>query len=125
MTFDPLGSSSPGYQVYPDKLRKAADEVAHAAELTQAFADVDLSDIFLGVNDLGMPGRATEIIPGVAGLGTVDRYNQAMTQIIELARGNAGELTKLSAALQQTAGYYEQLDAEAYERLKKIEGGLK
>lgn len=125
MTFDPLGGSSPGYQVYPDKLRKAADEVARAAELTQAFADVDLSDIFLGANDLGLPGRATEIIPGVAGLGTVDRYNQAMTHIIELARGNAGELAKLSTALQQTAGYYEQLDAEAYERLKKIEGGLK
>ncbi|MEC3980856.1 hypothetical protein [Amycolatopsis sp. H20-H5] len=114
-----------GYRVYPEKLREAANGVGHAADLTQAFADTDLADTMLAGDDLGLPGTATIIMPGLRGVGTVERYNNAIHQIIELTRVNATELRNLGDALRKAAEYYEQLDEEAYEKLKKIEGGMK
>lgn len=121
-TFDVTGGT--GYKVYPDKLRKAADDVQHAAELTRTFSDIDLNDIMLGPYDLGLPGTATVIMPGLSGLGTVQRYNSAIMHIVGLMHSNAAELQNLSGALATAADYYETLDEEAYEKLKR-EGGAK
>jgi hypothetical protein len=114
-----------GYLVYPEKLREAANTVHNAANLVQEFADADLAHTALGPNDLGLPGTATVMMPGLSGLGTVDRYNQALQKIIEISHANMTELQNLSSALQKAATYYEQLDEDAYDRMKKIEGEMK
>jgi hypothetical protein len=125
MSIGGIFGAGQGYKIYPDKLRDAANGVEHAAELIRTFADADLAGVLLGANDLGLPGTSTVIMPGLSGLGTVERYNGAMSHIMDLARSNATELQNLSDALQKAAEYYEQLDEAAYEKMKKIEGGMK
>ncbi|MFI5558069.1 hypothetical protein ACIA2T_02220 [Amycolatopsis japonica] len=121
--FDP--GPGQGYHVYPEKLRAAADTIAEAAELLQNFAIVDLANVALGPYDLGLPGTATNLMPGLNGLGTVDRYNAAIDTIQRITADNSAQLAVLSAALGKAANHYEQLDQEAYDRMKKLEGEIK
>ncbi|MFC3450737.1 hypothetical protein [Amycolatopsis speibonae] len=121
--FDP--GAGQGYHVYPEKLRAAADAIADAAGLLQNFAVVELADVALGSYDLGLPGTATNMMPGLNGTGTVDRYNSAIDAIRRITAENSTQLAVLSAALGKAAQHYEQLDQEAYERLKKLEGEIK
>lgn len=121
--FDP--GPGKGYHVYPEKLRAAADEISHAAELLQTFAIADLANVALGPYDLGLPGTATDLMPGLRGMGTVDRYNAAIRQIQTITATNSTQLAVLSAALEKAAEHYEQLGQEAYERMKKLEGEIK
>jgi hypothetical protein len=114
-----------GYLVYPETLRTAANTVQNAADLVQQFADTDLAHTALGPNDLGLPGTTTVMMPGLSGLGTVDRYNQALKAIGDISHANVTKLQNLSRALQTAAAYYEQLDEDAYDRMKKIEGDMK
>jgi hypothetical protein len=124
MTFDPNDITGRGYRVYPESLRKAADDVATAAEQVLVFAEHDLADTFLGPSDLGLPGTLTMLMPGVNGAGTVQQYNRAIEMIRAVSAKNADTLQQLAQALQTAAGYYEQQDAAEYERLKKLEGGM-
>ncbi|WP_410663727.1 hypothetical protein [Amycolatopsis sp. lyj-84] len=121
--FDP--GAGKGYHVYPEKLRAAADAVADAAGLLQNFAVVNLADVALGPYDLGLPGTATNLMPGLNGTGTVDRYNAAIETIQRITASNSTQLAVLSAALGKAAQHYEQLDQESYERMKKLEGEIK
>jgi len=121
--FDP--GPGKGYHVYPEKLRAAADAIADAAGLLQTFAVVNLADVALGPHDLGLPGTATRLMPGLNGTGTVDRYNAAIDTIRRITAENSTQLAVLSAALGKAANHYEQLDQEAYERMKKLEGEIK
>ncbi|WP_414943198.1 hypothetical protein [Amycolatopsis sp. cmx-11-32] len=121
--FDP--GPGQGYHVYPEKLRDAADTIAEAADLLQNFAIVDLANVALGPYDLGLPGTATNLMPGLDGLGTVDRYNAAIGAIQRITAENSTQLAVLSAVLGKAANHYEQLDQEAYERMKKLEGEIK
>ncbi len=121
--FDP--GPGRGYHVYPEKLRSAADTIAEAAGLLQNFAIVDLANVALGPYDLGLPGTATNLMPGLNGTGTVDRYNAAIDTIQRITAQNSAQLAVLSAALGKAANHYEQLDQEAYERMKKLEGEIK
>ncbi|WP_340684031.1 hypothetical protein LCL61_36995 [Amycolatopsis coloradensis] len=66
--FDP--GPGQGYHVYPEKLRAAADTIAEAADLLQNFAIVDLANVALGPYDLGLPGTATNLMPGLNGRRT-------------------------------------------------------
>jgi subtilisin family serine protease len=124
MTFDPNDISGRGYRVYPESLRKAADDVAGAADLVTAFAQTDLAGTLLGEFDLGLPGTSTTIMPNVHGAGTAEQYNRAIDTIRGVSAKNAEALQQLAQALQTAASYYEQQDAAEYERLKKLEGGL-
>ncbi|GAA4529380.1 hypothetical protein [Amycolatopsis samaneae] len=126
MNFD-LADPGPGagYHVYPETLRAAADGLTDATDLVNSFVESDLVTMRLGEHDLGLPGTATVLMPGLAGAGTVARYNQMLDRIQEISLANTMQLAKLTDALRQAAAHYEQLDREAYERLKKIEGGLK
>ncbi|MFC9250071.1 hypothetical protein [Amycolatopsis thailandensis] len=121
--FDP--GPGQGYHVYPEKLRAAADTIAEAAGLLQNFAIVDLANVALGPYDLGLPGTATNLMPGLNGTGTVDRYNAAIDTIQRITAQNSTQLAVLGAALGKAANHYEQLDQEAYERMKKLEGEIK
>jgi hypothetical protein len=123
MTFDPIGIVGKGYQVYPESLRKAADDVSSAADLVLSFAQNDLADTLLGEYDLGLPGTATVLMPNINGAGTVQQYNRAIETIRTVSAKNADTLHRLAQALQTAATYYEQQDAAEYERLKKLEGG--
>lgn len=125
MTFDPNDITGKGYRVYPETLRKAADDVAVAAEEVLAFAQQDLADTFLGPYDLGLPGTTTVIMPNVNGAGTVQQYNRALEKIRAVSVRNADTLQHLAQALATAAAYYEQQDAEEYERLKKLGGGAR
>ncbi|WP_328617773.1 hypothetical protein OHS18_17565 [Amycolatopsis sp. NBC_00355] len=124
MSFDPNDISGRGYRVYPEALRKAADDVAGAADLVTAFALTDLAGTLLGEFDLGLPGTLTTIMPNVHGAGTAEQYNRAIETIRGVSAKNAETLQQLAQALQTAASYYEQQDAAEYERLKKLEGGL-
>lgn len=124
MTFDPKDISGRGYRVYPESLRKAADDVTTAAELVTTFAQQDLAGTLLGEFDLGLPGTLTMIMPNKNGAGTVEQYNRAIETIRGISSKNAETLHQLAHALQTAASYYEQQDAAEYERLKKLEGGL-
>lgn len=99
--FDP--GPGQGYHVYPEKLRAAADAIAEAAGLLQNFAVADLADVTLGAYDLGLPGTATNLMPGLNGLGTVDRYNAAIDTIQRITASNSTQLAVLSAALGKAA----------------------
>lgn len=124
MTSNPVGAGQ-GYQVYPDALVKAAAEIGHAAALVEKFVWVDLANVFLGEYDLGLPGTATVLMPGVYGTNTVGKYNQAIERIQALSKQNVAQLKALSDALAKAAEYYESQDREFYEELKKKEGELK
>jgi len=123
MTFDPIGIVGKGYQVYPESLRKAADDVTSAADLVLKLAQQDLADTLLGEYDLGLPGTTTVLMPNVHGAGTVQQYNRAIETIRAVSAKNADTLHRLAQALQTAATYYEQQDTAEYERLKKLEGG--
>lgn len=123
MTFDPVGITGKGYQVYPETLRKAADDVATAAEQVMTFAQHDLAGALLGPYDLGLPGTLTVLMPNVNGAGTVEQYNRALEKIRAVSAKNANTPQYLAQALATAATYYEQQDAAEYERLKKLEGG--
>ncbi|SEF32361.1 hypothetical protein SAMN05421837_106192 [Amycolatopsis pretoriensis] len=125
MTFDPSDITGKGYRVYPESLRKAADDITDAAGLVAHFAQHDLAGTLLGATDLGLPGTATVLMPGVIGTGTVQQYNQAVDTIRAISAKNADTLQKLAQALQTAASYYEQQEAAEYERLKKLEGGTR
>lgn len=125
MTFDPSDITGKGYRVYPESLRKAADGITDAAGLVAHFAQHDLAGTLLGPSDLGLPGTATVLMPGVNGAGTVQQYNQAIDTIRAISAKNADTLQKLAQALQTAASYYEQQEAAEYERLKKLEGGTR
>jgi hypothetical protein len=100
-------------------------DITDAAGLVAHFAQHDLADTLLGPNDLGLPGTATVLMPGVNGAGTVQQYNQAIDTIRAVSAKNADTLQKLAQALQTAAGYYEQQEDAEYERLKKLEGGAR
>lgn len=118
-------TSGQGYQVYPEALSKAAKDVDEAANAVIKFVNEDLAQVLLGTYDLGLPGTATVLMPGMAGDGTVDRYNQAIEQIRDISAKNAIQLKILGNALQQAAAFYQSKDEEFYEELKKKEGELK
>ena len=123
MSFD-LGGGK-GYHVYPEALRAAANHVAEAVDLLHTFTNTDLRHTALGPYDLGLPGTATVLMPGLNGAGTVERYDQALQRIGEVTDANAGKLQALTDALQKAASYYEQQDEEFYRRMKKLDGGTK
>lgn len=118
-------TSGQGYQVYPEALSKAAKDIDDAASKVLAFATDDLAQVMMGPYDLGLPGTATVLMPGLAGVGTVDRYNQAIEQIREISARNAAQLKILGDALQQAAAFYQSKDEEFYKELKRQEGEIK
>ncbi|MEU3624676.1 hypothetical protein BS329_00275 [Amycolatopsis coloradensis] len=121
--FDP--GPGQGFHVYPEKLRAAADTIDQAADLVRGFALTDLADVRLGRNDLGLPGTLAELMRGVRGAGTVDAYNRAVDQVREISVANSAELGELSAALHRAAEHYERLDRQAYDEMKRLEGGTR
>jgi len=123
MKFDPSDVVGKGYRVYPESLRKAADDVTNAADLVHKFAQTDLANTLLGPYDLGLPGTTTALMPNINGAGTAEQYNRAIEKIRAVSAKNAGTLQQLAGALQTAATFYEQQEAEEYERLKKLEGG--
>ncbi len=127
MSFPPPFDPAPGqgYHVYPERLRAAANAVDQAADLVREFALADLAEAMLAPGDLGLPGTLAQLMRGVRGAGTVDAYNRAVEQVREISAANAAELGALSAALDRAAEHYEQLDQQAYDELKRLEGGIR
>ncbi|WP_409491841.1 hypothetical protein [Amycolatopsis sp. cmx-11-12] len=121
--FDP--GPGQGYHVYPEKLRAAADTIDQASDLVRGFALADLDDARLEPGALGLPGTLAELMRGVRGAGTVDAYNRAVDQIREISVANSAELGELSVALHRAAEYYEHLDRQAYDEMKRLEGGIR
>ncbi|NBH09750.1 hypothetical protein [Amycolatopsis sp. SID8362] len=111
--FDPLGGDS-GFEVYPQALRAATNEVFAAREKITKFASGDLAPLTLRNEDVGMLGVRS---------GIVEVFNAAIQSLREKSERGAERLTALAEALDKAADYYETQDEEDYRRLRAKEEG--
>lgn len=109
---DPFGSSGSGYEVYPESLRKATEDIYHAGGILRDFADRDLSDFSLGAHDVGMLGDRVNIAGAFANL---------ITGMQDKSRRNFERLVALGGAMDKAADYYDAQDDEYYKRLRDLE----
>jgi hypothetical protein len=110
--FDSMGASGSGYEVYPESLRKATEDIYHAGGLLRDFADRDLGEFSLGSQDVGMLGDKVEI---------VQEFNNMIAEMQEKSRRNFDRLIALGSAMDKAADYYDAQDDEYYKRLREIE----
>jgi hypothetical protein len=110
--FDPMGASGSGYEVYPESLRKATEDIYHAGGLLRDFANRDLSDFSLGPQDVGMLGDRVKI---------VEAFNGMIAGMQDKSRKNFDRLIALGEAMDKAADYYDAQDDEYYKRLREIE----
>ncbi|WP_181776918.1 hypothetical protein [Amycolatopsis pittospori] len=110
--FDPLGSSGSGYEVYPEALRRATEDVFHAAGRLRDFANVDIEGLRLGVHDVGMLGEQA---------GIVEAFNGMIANLQEKSTRGFERLISLGDAMDKAADYYDAQDEEYYKRLRDLE----
>ncbi|MCR6481238.1 hypothetical protein M8542_00240 [Amycolatopsis sp. OK19-0408] len=111
--FDPVGGDS-GFEVYPQALRAATNEVFAAREKVKKFAVGDLAPMTLHDEDVGMLGVRS---------GIVQVFNAVIQGMREKSERGAERLTALAEALDKAADYYETQDEEDYRRLRAKEEG--
>ncbi|KFU83300.1 hypothetical protein SAMN04489729_3851 [Amycolatopsis lurida] len=113
---DPLGSNGSGYEVYPEALRKATEEIYHAGGILRDFADHDLSDLSLGSHDVGMLGDR---------VGIARSFAKMITEMQDKSKRNFDRLLALGEAMDKAADYYDAQDDEYFKRLRDLEKGGK
>ncbi|MEV6873916.1 hypothetical protein [Amycolatopsis sp. NPDC051128] len=112
--FDPIGGDS-GFEVYPQSLRAATNEVFAAREKVTKFAVGDLAPMTLHDEDVGMLGVRS---------GIVQVFNSVIESMRQKSERGAERLATLAEALDKAADYYETQDEEDYRRLRAKEEGL-
>lgn len=114
--FDPLDSGGSGYEVYPEALRRATEDVFHAAGRLRDFAKVDIEGLRLGVHDVGMLGEEA---------GIIEAFNGMITDLQDKSVRGFDRLIGLGDAMDKAADYYDAQDEEYYKRLRDLENGGK
>ncbi|WP_328606869.1 hypothetical protein OG943_44445 [Amycolatopsis sp. NBC_00345] len=114
---DPMtnDSSGSGFEVYPQALRGATEDIFAAREKVLKFANNDLSSMVLRNEDVGLLGVESRV---------VEAFNSAISSIRDKSVRGAGQLEQLAEALDKAADYYETQDEEDYRRLRNKEEGL-
>ncbi|MFI9452949.1 hypothetical protein [Amycolatopsis sp. NPDC052450] len=110
--FDPLDSGGSGYEVYPEALRRATEDVFHAAGRLRDFADVDIDGLRLGVHDVGLLGEQS---------GIIEAFNGMIAELQEKSTRGFERLFKVGDAMDKAADYYDAQDEEYYKRLRDLE----
>ncbi|MGW4523631.1 hypothetical protein [Amycolatopsis sp. NPDC004378] len=116
-SFNPLGNAVAGssFEVYPEALRAATDDVYAARDKVVAFGNEDLAQIVLRDDDVGMLGVAA---------GVVRAFNEAVAHIRDKSAKGAMQLERLGEALDKAADYYETQDDADFRRLRDLGAGL-
>lgn len=109
----PFDSSGSGYEVYPESLRNATEDIYHAAGRLRDLADLDLGGLGLSSQDVGMLGDR--------GWSVVQSFNDMIAEIQDKSRRNFDRLIALGTAMDKAADYYDAQDDEYYKRLRELE----
>jgi hypothetical protein len=114
---DPFGNAAAGsaFEVYPESLRAATDDVFAARDKVVKFGNEDLSQVVLRDDDVGMLGVQA---------GVVQKFNEAIAHLREKTNKGAMQLERFAEALDKAADYYETQDEEDFKRLRDLEKGL-
>lgn len=115
--FDPMGggASGSGFEVYPEALRAATNDVFAARDKVVKFADQDLSTMVLRDDDVGMLGARAQV---------VQAFNDLIGGMRDKSKQGATQLERFAEALDKAADYYETQDEEDYKRLRDKEEEL-
>jgi hypothetical protein len=104
-----------GFEVYPEALRAATDDVFAARDKVVKLCRQDLAQVVLRDDDVGMLGCHS----GVARI-----FNEAIVHIREKTAKGAMQLERFAAALDKAADYYETQDEADFKRLRDQEKGM-
>jgi len=104
-----------GFEVYPDALRAATDDIFAARDKVVKFGNEDLSQMILRDDDVGMLGVKANV---------VGEFNNAIVGIRDKTENGAVQLERFAEALDKAADYYETQDEEDFKRLRDLEKGL-
>ncbi|RSD19717.1 hypothetical protein [Amycolatopsis eburnea] len=115
--FNPFGNAAAGsgFEVYPESLRAATDDVFAARDKVVKFGSEDLAQVALSDGDVGMLGAQADV---------VRMFNEAITGIRQKTDKGAAQLEKFATALDKAADYYETQDEEDFKRLRDLAKGL-
>jgi hypothetical protein len=111
---NPLGTAAAGsdFEVYPEALRAATDDVFAARDKVVEFAQRDLTQMVLRDDDVGMLGAAS---------GVVQMFNEVIDHIRDKTNKGAMQLARFGEALDKAADYYETQDEADFKRLRDLE----
>jgi hypothetical protein len=115
--FNPLGNAAAGsrFEVYPEALRAATDDIYAARDKVVKFGIEDLAPMILRNDDVGMLGVKA---------GVVTSFNDAISQIRDKTGNGAVQLERFAEALDKAADYYETQDEEDFKQLRAKEEGM-
>ncbi|WP_125680193.1 hypothetical protein [Amycolatopsis sp. WAC 04182] len=105
-------SNGSGYEVYPESLRKATEDIYHSAGILRDFATHDLGGLSLSSHDVGMLGDRVNV---------VQAFGSMIVEMQDKSRRNFDRLIGLGTAMDKAADYYDAQDEEHYKRLIEIE----
>ncbi|WP_329049124.1 hypothetical protein OG738_40870 [Amycolatopsis sp. NBC_01488] len=114
---NPFGTAAAGsgFEVYPQALRAATDDVFAARDKVIKFGHEDLAQVVLREDDVGMLG---------AQAGVVAKFNDAIAHIRGKTDKGAMQLGQFAEALDKAADYYDSQDEADFERLHDLERGM-
>lgn len=104
-----------GFEVYPQALRAATDDVFAARDKVTKFGNDDLAQVVLRDDDVGMLG---------AQAGVVEKFNAAIAHIRDKTGKGAMQLGQFAEALDKAADFYETQDEADFQHLRDLERGL-
>ncbi|WIX76961.1 hypothetical protein QRX50_36915 [Amycolatopsis carbonis] len=115
--FYPLGNAAAGsrFEVYPEALRAATDDVYAARETVVKFGIDDLSPMVLRDDDVGLLGVQSDVVTA---------FNDAIAGIRDKTGKGAVQLERFAQALDKAADYYETQDEEDFKQLRAKEEGV-
>ncbi|WP_410598046.1 hypothetical protein [Amycolatopsis sp. lyj-23] len=113
---NPFGTAAAGsgFEVYPQALRAATDDVFAARDKVTKFGQEDLGRVSLNDSDVGMLGTQA---------GVVDMFNAAIAHIRDKTGRGAMQLGQFAEALDKAADYYDTQDEADFKRLRDLEKG--
>ncbi|MFF1612213.1 hypothetical protein ACFVYA_30905 [Amycolatopsis sp. NPDC058278] len=114
---NPFGTAAAGsgFEVYPQALRAATDDVFAARDKVLKFGQEDLGQVVLRDDDVGMLG---------AQAGVVEMFNNAIAHIRDKTGKGAMQLGQFGEALDKAADYYDTQDEADFKRLRDLEKGM-
>lgn len=115
--FNPFGTAAAGsgFEVYPQALRAATDDVFAARDKVIKFGQEDLAQVVLRDDDVGMLG---------ARAGVVEMFNSTIAHIRDKTAKGAMQLGQFAEALDKAADYYDTQDEADFKRLRDLEKGM-
>ncbi|WP_206797158.1 hypothetical protein [Amycolatopsis sp. MtRt-6] len=115
--FNPFGTAAAGsgFEVYPQALRAATDDVFAARDKVIKFGQEDLAQVVLRDDDVGILG---------AQAGVVEMFNSTIAHIRDKTAKGAMQLGQFAEALDKAADYYDTQDEADFKRLRDLEKGM-